>query len=88
MAGMTEVEQTHLPQTRVKEALEFFKNDVQKRQTEIAQSKKALDKITIQKEHIPILKNEFELDETQAENVLRENGGDLKKAVESLLLKA
>ena len=49
------------------------------------QREKELAAVKINKEDVDVIANEFEMDKKAAERRLRENGGDLEKALQSLL---
>lgn len=46
--------------------------------------RKELDKVTIRKEDVELIMNEMEIPKTQAELTLRENNGDIVKALTAL----
>eukprot|EP01117_Protostelium_nocturnum_P000072 TRINITY_DN10161_c0_g1_i1.p1 TRINITY_DN10161_c0_g1~~TRINITY_DN10161_c0_g1_i1.p1 ORF type:complete len:115 (-),score=57.94 TRINITY_DN10161_c0_g1_i1:37-381(-) len=67
-------------------ALEKTKELFSKQATAKSQREKELALVTVKKEDIEFLKNEMELSQSEAENGLRENNGDLKEYLRKLVL--
>ncbi|CAG8493553.1 4980_t:CDS:2 [Ambispora gerdemannii] len=70
----------------MQEALTFVKEESQRQKAQKLQKQQELEKVTVAKEDIELIISEMEVTQQVADRFLRENQGDVVKALKAIIL--